>query len=171
MADLSNQNPVADIQAKIIALKGEKGWAMSCYIPVFNVVTCVLCSVKMVSSKFCLFHARQGLVLFCLWFLTIVVAVISPVISLMLWGVVLLLHVSGMMIAYSAKTTEIPVVATFANKIPEDYVFRLLTKKSLDKPVSTVAPIVPAVSQVQQVTQVPAVPEVPPVPPVQNPKP
>ena len=133
MTDLSNQNPVADIQAKIVALKGEKGWAMSCYIPVFNIVTCVLCSVKQANSKFCLFHARQGLVLFGLWFLTIVVAVFSPILSLMLWGVVLLLHVSGMVIAYGMKTTEIPVIASFVAKIPEDYVFKLLTGKSLDK--------------------------------------
>lgn len=141
MADLSNQNPVADIEAKIVALKGEKGWAMSCYIPVFNVVTCVLCSIKMVNSKLCLFHARQGLVLFVLWFFTIIIAIISPIVSLMLWGVVLLLHVSGMVIAYGGNATEIPVIATFAKKIPEDYVFKFLTGKKLDKPDT--APIVP----------------------------
>lgn len=140
MADSSNQNPVADIQAKIVALSGEKGWAISCYIPVFNIVTCVLSSIRMVSSKFCLFHARQGLVLFCLWFLTIVVAAFSPILSLMLWGVVLLLHISGMVIAYGGKITEIPVVASFAAKIPEDYIFKMLTGKSLDKSSSVAAP-------------------------------
>lgn len=156
MADLSNQNPVADIQAKILALKGEKGWAMSCYIPVFNIVTCVLCSVKMVTSKFCLFHARQGLVLFLLWFLTIVVAVFSPLLSLMLWGVVLMLHISGMVIAYTGKTTEIPIISGFANKMPEDYIFKMLTGKSLDKAAT------PATT--------PAVSPTPTTPPAQNPK-
>jgi uncharacterized membrane protein len=151
MADLSNQNPVADIEAKIVSLKGEKGWAMSCYIPVFNIVTCVLCSIKMVNSKLCLFHARQGLVLFVLWFFTIVVAIISPIISLMLWGVVLLLHISGMVIAYAGNATEIPIIATFAKKIPEDYVFKFLTGKKLDKPDTAPTPT-------------------PPVSPSQNPK-
>lgn len=154
MTESSNQNPVADIQAKIVALSGDKGWAISCYIPVFNIVTCVLCSIKMVSSKFCLFHARQGLVLFILWFFTIVVALFSPILSLMLWGVVLLLHVSGMVIAYAGKSTEIPVIATFANKIPEDYIFKMLTGKILDKNV----PVTPSV------------PPVPPVKPVETPK-
>lgn len=169
MADLPNQNPdpVADIQAKILALKGEKGWAMSCYIPVFNIVTCVLCSIKMVSSKFCLFHARQGLVLFFLWFLTIVVAVFSPVVSLMLWGVVLLLHISGMVIAYEAKTTSIPLVASFANKIPEDYIFKMLTGKVLDKPVVVGAPAVPGASTASPAS---AATPTPPVPPVETPK-
>lgn len=143
MADSSNQNPVADIQAKIVALSGDKGWAISCYIPVFNIVTCVLCSIKMVSSKFCLFHARQGLILFFLWFFTIVVAVFSPILSLMLWGVVLLLHVSGMVIAYGGKATEIPIIAGFAAKIPEDYIFKMLTGKTLDKPTPVVTPAAP----------------------------
>jgi len=136
MADAPNQNPVADLEAKIIALKGEKGWAMSCYIPVFNIVTCVLSSIRMVNSKFCMFHAKQGFVLFLLWFLTIVVAVFSPILSLMLWGVVLLLHVSGMVIAYGMKMTEIPIIAGFANKIPDDYIFKMLTGKSVDKSTS-----------------------------------
>lgn len=145
MADLLNPNAVADVQAKIIALKGEKGWAISCYIPVFNIVTCVLCSIKMVSSKFCLFHARQGLALFACWFITtIIISIISPLVSLMTLGLVIALHIAGMVIAYSGKVTEIPIVGTFAMKIPEDYVFKMLTGKSLDKPaVSTITPATP----------------------------
>lgn len=129
-----SSNPIADLESKIATLKGEKGWAMSCYIPVFNVITCVLTSIKMVSSKFCLFHARQGLVLFLLWFLTIVVAVVSPMLSLMLWGVVLMLHIAGMFISYSMKVTEIPIVSHFAAKIPDDFVFKYLTGKKVDTP-------------------------------------
>lgn len=102
---------------------------MSCYIPIFNIVTCVLTAVKMVNSKFCLFHARQGLILFALWFLTIVVAMVSPVVSLMLWGVVLLLHGSGMVIAFNMKETAIPIIGQFAVKIPENYLFNFLTRK------------------------------------------
>lgn len=156
MADSSNQNPVADIQAKIVALSGDKGWAISCYIPVFNIVTCVLCSIKMVNSKFCLFHARQGLALFACWFLTtIVISIISPLVSLMTLGLVIALHIAGMVIAYGGKVTEIPIVGTFAMKIPEDYIFKMLTGKSLDKPTAVT----------------PQPPVTPPTPPVENPKP
>ncbi|MBI5754544.1 hypothetical protein HZA40_05405 [Candidatus Peregrinibacteria bacterium] len=133
-APAPNPGPVGDLESKLAGLKGEKGWAMSCYIPVFNIITCVLTSIKMVSSKFCLFHARQGFVLFLLWFLTIVVAVLSPMLSMMLWGVVLMLHVAGMVIAYGLKVTEIPIVSGFAAKIPDDFVFKLLTGKKLDGP-------------------------------------
>lgn len=137
MPDIPYQNPIADIETKLASLKGEKGWAVSCYIPVLNVVTCVLVSIRMVKSKFCLFHARQGLVLFFLWFLTILVAFISPTLSLMLWGVVLTLHIAGVIFAFSMQTTEIPLVAHFALSIPEDFVFKMLTGKKLDKPIDS----------------------------------
>lgn len=145
MPDIPSQNPLADVESKIASLKGEKAWAVSCYIPVFNVVTCVLTAIKMVGSKFCLFHARQGLVLFLLWFLTIIVAIISPLLSLMLWGVVLTLHIAGMIFAFAMKTTDIPLVATFAARIPEDFIFKILTGKKLDNP--SVPPTVPPVTK------------------------
>lgn len=141
-----------DITDKLTTITGEKRWAMACYIPVFNIVTCVLAAVKMINSKFCLFHARQGLVLFGLWFLTIVVAVISPVVSLMLWGIVLLLHGSGMVIAFNMKETAIPIIGQFAAKIPENYIFSFLTHKKVDKEAG--AKVAEAVNQ-QSATQNP----------------
>ncbi len=110
-------------------LDSERKWAISCYIPIFNVVMCALTSVRKVGSKFCLFHARQGLALFALWIFTILVALISQTLSLMLWGVVLLLHATGMFIAYSKKVTEIPLLGQLAMKIPEHYLFELLAGK------------------------------------------
>jgi len=107
----------------------DRKWAISCYIPVFNVVICALASVRKVGSKFCLFHARQGLALFGLWFVTILIALVSQTLSLMLWGVVLLLHGSGMFIAYGKAETKIPVLGQLAMKIPEYYLFDLLTGK------------------------------------------
>ena len=123
------QNPLDDIVNKVSDISIERRYAMSCYVPVFNVVTCVLTAVKMVESKFCLFHARQGLILFCLWFLSVIVAVLSPILSLMLWGVVLLLHVAGFVIAYKMQETVIPVIGHFASKIPERYIYNFLTAK------------------------------------------
>lgn len=111
-------------------LETDRKWALSCYIPVFNVVTCALASVRRVNSKFCRFHARQGLVLFALWFVTILLALVSQVLSLMLWVVVLVLHGAGLFIAYKNKETQLPVVGQFAMKIPEYYLFILLTGKA-----------------------------------------
>ena len=110
-------------------LDSERKWAISCYIPIFNIVMCALTSVRKVNSKFCLFHARQGLALFALWIFTILVALVSQTLSLMLWGVVLLLHGAGMFIAYSSAITKIPLLGQLAMKIPEYYLFELLSGK------------------------------------------
>lgn len=110
-------------------IDSDRKWAISCYVPIFNIVICVLAAVRKANSKFCLFHARQGLVLFALWFLTIFISLISQTLSLMLWGVVLLLHGSGMVIAYKNAMTQVPFIGQFAMKIPEYYLFKLLTGK------------------------------------------
>lgn len=123
------QNPLDELVNKVSDISIERRYAISCYVPVFNIVTCVLTAVKMVESRFCLFHARQGLILFCLWFLTVLIAVLSPILSLMLWGVVLLLHIVGFVSAYRMQLTVIPVIGTFASKIPERYLYDLLTAK------------------------------------------
>ncbi len=108
-------------------------WGLICYVPVVNIVTCLVTAVVRVKSRFALFHARQGLVLFVLWFITILVAFVSPVLSLMMWGALLLLHAAGMVIAYGGKTTKIPIVGDFAMRIPETYFFTFLTQKTLDE--------------------------------------
>ena len=107
-----------------------KRWAVGCYIPIFNIVVCVLASVRMANDEFTVFHARQGLVLFMLWFLTIVSSLISQTLSLMLWGVVLLLHISGFVLVLQMKQAQIPIIGQIAMKIPPLYLFKLLTGKT-----------------------------------------
>lgn len=134
MADNSPQqtqkgSPVDDIKGKIASVSSEKRWAMSCYIPVIGLLTCVLASVKMVNSKFCLFHARQGLTVFAIWVLATFIGFISPTLSLMLLGIFLALCIAGMVIAYGGKQVGLPILGQFAGKIPEYYIFKLLTGK------------------------------------------
>lgn len=132
MDESPQQGSDLSLKDQILKLPNERRWALSCYLPVFNIVSCLITLVRMVDSKFCRFHARQGLVLFLLWFLTIVVALFSQIVSLMLWGVVLFLHAFGVMMAFGNKMTKVPVVGRIAEKIPEYYFFRILTGKEPD---------------------------------------
>ncbi len=134
------QTPLESAKAKMASLSGEKRWAISCYIPIINVITCVLTSVRMVGSQFCMFHARQGLALFGLWFLTILIALVSPTLSLMLWGVVLLLHITGVVIVIQNKQTQIPILGQLAMKIPEKHIFTVLTGKTPEAKVGADVP-------------------------------
>ena len=162
MPENPKQNSVTNLKEKISKLSSERKWAMSCYIPVFNIVVCILASIRMISDKFVSHHARQGLVLFAMWFVTIVVSLISPTLSLMLLGVVLLLHIVGVIAAYKSKTSEITVVTGFANKIPEDYIFKKLTGKTPEK--------TPDANPAQENVQTPpATPETPPAAPDSTP--
>lgn len=135
MTENTSQTPIEAIKEAVPALASERWWGVACYVPIFNIVTCVITAVKMSNSKFCLFHARQGLVLFALWFLTIVIAVVSPLVSLMFWGAVLLLHAAGVVLALGMKQVQIPLLGQLAMRIPELYLHNLLTGTKADKPV------------------------------------
>lgn len=118
-----------NLKGKIADVSSEKRWAMSCYIPVVNLLTCVLTSVKMSNSKLCRFHARQGMIIFALWAVATLIGFISPTLSLMLLGIFLALCIAGMVIAYQGSEAKFPLLGQFADKIPEYYVFKLLTGK------------------------------------------
>jgi uncharacterized membrane protein len=122
-------NPLDNLKGKIADVSSERRWAMSCYIPIVNLLTCVLASVKMVNSKLCRFHARQGMVVFALWAAATLIGFISPTLSLMLLGIFLALCIAGMVIAYQGNETRLPILGQFIDKIPEYYVFKLLTGK------------------------------------------
>ncbi len=107
----------------------ELRWAMLCYIPVLNLVTSTLASVRMVNSKICRYHSRQGLVLFSFWVLTVLVAVISQVLSLMLLGVVLFLHLVCFLFLLKDPLYEVPFLSLLVARIPEYFIFTLLTGK------------------------------------------
>ncbi len=125
------KSPVEDVKKKASEIASDdRKWGLICYIPIINILTCAITAVMKVKSKFAVFHARQGLVLFVCWFVTILIAFFSPVLSLMMWGAVLLLHAAGMVIAYAGNMTKIPVLGDLAMRIPETYIFTLLTQKT-----------------------------------------
>ena len=105
----------------------EKKWGVLCYLPVVNVVFCMIVAAKFSESKFLKFHLRQGTVLFGVWMLTNFVALVMPVLSLIMWVVLLLLYGAGMAIAYGGQMTSIPFIGEVALKIPEDYFYKHLT--------------------------------------------
>lgn len=112
----------------------EKKWGILCYFPVANVVFCMVASVRLSGDKFVQFHVRQGMVLFGIWVITNFVAVIFPLLSLILWVILLLLYGAGMAIAYGGQVTMIPFVGQIAMKIPEDYFMRKLTNGKSPQP-------------------------------------
>lgn len=114
-------------------MDNERLWAFFCNVPVVNVVFCALAAVRMNNSILCKFHHRQGLALFGLWLFTILVALLSPKLALMLWGAILLLHGFGMVMGAQGKMVKIPLLGQLAMLIPENYIFSFLTGKTVQK--------------------------------------
>lgn len=108
----------------------ERVWAILCYIPGFNIVSCPIAAVRMVNSQLVSFHARQGLILFLLWFAVIILALISPVLSLIVFFVMIALHAWGFAQAFAMGKSKLPVVGEIAMKIPETFLFTTLTGKN-----------------------------------------
>lgn len=117
-------------------LSPEKRWAMLCYLPVVNLITCIFTSLKMVNSNFCLLHARNGLVLIAVDILALLLIALNETLGLMFLGIVILLHIVGLYLACNLKNTPIPVVTSLAMRIPPLYIFKRLTGKEPEKPAT-----------------------------------
>ncbi|MBD3330303.1 hypothetical protein GF354_02105 [Candidatus Peregrinibacteria bacterium] len=107
----------------------ERRWALLCYLPFINLVTCLLTAVRQINSRYCRFHVRQGLMIFLLFAVAILISLISVMLSLMLHGIVLALYAFSLYFTYSGKDFKIPLLATLADKIPEFYLYEVLTGK------------------------------------------
>ncbi len=127
-------NPLEDMKKNLLdfASSSEKQWGIICYIPVLNLVGCAVTAVIKVKSQFCLFHARQGLILFLGWFVTLFIGLFVPLLGAFLTFVLILVHIYGGALVFLGKMTKIPFVGDFAMKIPDTYLFKTLTQKKLE---------------------------------------
>ena len=103
-----------------------------CYVPFLALLTSPLAVIKKPESKFCEFHASQGLVLFVVWFISLWVLAIVP--SLMLGGVIWLLlliaSVLGLIKAFSGSEFKIPGLAAVAVHVPVKKLFGAVKKQA-----------------------------------------
>ncbi len=137
MTDNNYQSPIDDLKDKVTDVSNEVRWSIGCYIPAFNVIFCLLAAVRMANSDFCLFHVRQGLVIFGLSFFGMFISVIGRFIGFgflpsMFSGVVFLAYIAGIVMVIRKSTAPLPIVGAIAEKIPKYFFFELLTGKKAD---------------------------------------
>ncbi len=96
----------------------EKLFATFCYIPVISILSAPYAVSKFPKSTFVGVHAAQGLGLFVVWFLNLVVI---SALSLMLSGLfvlgLIILSVYGGMMAWAGKEVKFPVVLQIGEKL------------------------------------------------------
>jgi len=111
----------------------EKMWAAIGYIAFLGVVTLAMKP----KSKFCRHHASQGLVLFVLWFIGLILLAIGSIFSavggILMLGITIL-AVIGIIKAISSYEFNVPVLTGIAKNVPVDAIVGSMTGK---KPTPT----------------------------------
>lgn len=110
----------------------EKVLSAICYIPFLTLLTSPLAVIKKPDSKFCEFHASQGLVLFIVWFISLWVLAIVPSLMLggILWILLLVASVFGFVKAFTGVEFKIPGLSVFAAYIPVKKFFGAVKKQA-----------------------------------------
>lgn len=128
-----NKSQIQTVQESSKITSEEKTWALLCYIPFINLITCLLTAVRQVNSSYCRFHSRQGLMIFIVFAVAVLISLVSVILSLMLHGIVIALYFFSLYFTYSEKHFRIPLLAILADRIPEYYLYEVLTGKEVEK--------------------------------------
>lgn len=90
-----------------------------CYVPFLTILTSPLAVIKKPGSKFCEFHASQGILLFVVWFVSLfLAAALAPMIGGLIWLLLLVASAVGVVKAWSGSEFRIPGLAPFAKYVP-----------------------------------------------------
>lgn len=110
----------------------EKVLSAICYVPFLTLLTSPLAVIKKPDSKFCEFHASQGLVLFIVWFISLWVLAIVPSLMLggILWILLLVASVFGFVKAFTGVEFRVPGLSIFAAYIPVKKFFGVVKKQA-----------------------------------------
>ncbi len=104
----------------MIKKEEEKLFAFLCYlISIIGVI--IVLATKKERSKFSIYHAKQGLVLFIayiivaiLWSILGFIPIIGAIISAVLWLLMLALWIIGIVNSLNEKMVPLPVIGQFA---------------------------------------------------------
>lgn len=107
----------------------ERMWSAIGYVAFLGVVTLAIKP----KSEFCKHHAAQGLTIFAVWFVSLILFAMPSIIGV-LGGLLLLgatvLAVLGIIKAIQSYTFELPVLSAVAKKIPTDSIIGSVTGKT-----------------------------------------
>lgn len=106
-----------------------KLWSILIYLPFFNIFFCLIASVKFADNQFVRFHLRQGIILFGMIFVSLFVILFKFYFGLFLFFILLILHIVGILSVFTDTFLILPIIGQLANKIPEFYLYRVLTGK------------------------------------------
>ncbi|MBD3156897.1 hypothetical protein GF369_03645 [Candidatus Peregrinibacteria bacterium] len=144
------QKPSTPAQKPEKTTQEERMWAAIGYIAFLGIVTLAIKP----KSEFCKRHAAQGLIIFAVWFVSLILFAMPSIIGV-IGGLLLLgatvLAVLGIIKSIQSYTLELPVLSAVAKKVPTDSIIGSVTGK---KPEAK--PAQPKDAQQKQQPQQPA---------------
>lgn len=124
----AQQKPSAPAQKPEKTSQEERMWAAIGYIAFLGIVTLAIKP----KSEFCKHHAAQGLTIFAVWFVSLILFAMPSIIGI-IGGLLLLgatvLAVFGVIKSIQSYKLELPVLSAFAKKIPTDSIIGSVTGK------------------------------------------
>ena len=136
----------------------ERMWAAISYIAFLGIVALAIKP----KSAFCKHHAAQGLTIFVLWFISLILLAMPSFIGAI--GGILLLGTTGLAIfgiikAIQSYKLEVPILSSIAEKIPTDSIIGSVTGKTPETTKASNDESKPAEETVSQENPVQTVPE------------
>lgn len=101
------------------------------YLPFVSLVSALYLLLCYPHERVLMDHARQGFVLFGVWFLLLFVPSFSPLLGLLLWLVLFCLGVRAAYKAVHGHLYAIPVVSHFVGFVPLDFIYYHLTGRHM----------------------------------------
>lgn len=181
-APASNTQPMIPVTPPVKTNQEERMWGAISYIAFLGIVTLAMNP----KSTFCKKHAAQGLLLFVVWFIGLILMAV-PSNLIILIGIIVFFGAMGlggfgMYKAFTSYELNIPVLSDLAKKVPVDSIIGTVTGKVVEPtkapqvPTTPTQPEQPVVAEstiatppVVEETPVPVTPEAPqePVAPTQ----
>jgi uncharacterized membrane protein len=139
----------------------ERMWGAISYIAFLGIVTLAMNP----KSAFCKKHAAQGLLLFIVWFIGLIMMAV-PSNLIILIGIIIFFGAMGlggfgMYKAFTSYELNIPVLSDLAKKVPVDSIIGTVTGKVVEAPQAPQAPVAP--TQPEQPVVQPTIAATPPV--------
>lgn len=166
-APASSTQPMIPVTPPVKTTQEERMWGAISYIAFLAIVTLAMNP----KSAFCKKHAAQGLLLFVVWFIGLIMMAI-PSNLIILIGIIVFFGAMGlggfgMYKAFTSYELNIPVLSDLAKKVPVDSIIGTVTGKVVEAPQVPVTPTQPEQPVAQPTIATPPVEESPaPVAPV-----
>lgn len=107
--------------------------AAGCYIPFAGLVLCLITLLRYPHSEFALYHIKQGIAVFTVWFLSLFILWMSVFVGLIFWFALLFYCYKSGRGAFKGLKIVFPGMNRVTPYIPAEAIYRHLTAEDFPR--------------------------------------